>query len=258
MGSRRNCIAAIVLAAFGLSGCYPTWLTSRPKARIVVTDAVGAPLQGATVTLGTVEMHGIVGRQTRQDFLTDKSGRVQIKKKHRWAVQILLPDGDVGYSWSLCVARPGFLAVAFIAPEFEEPIHIPLAPSAVKSECHWPKEQMSPQVIEWKPGRWIEVEGGVWTPDNATMTAIAASIQGIAESSAQGIRRELRPWSEYLFQYQGRMTGSTPWVYIKALCQTPPEGNVDSCTFEMTYDAKRGRFDSFDMNSAVTDPTPSR
>jgi hypothetical protein len=253
-------IASIIVAGVGLAGCIPRLLTAQPKAQIVVTDTGGTPVEAATVTLGTVEMHGIVGRLTRQEFLTDQHGKVAIKRKLKWAVQVLLPDGDVGFWSTLCVARPGFKAVAIIKPEFESPIHVSLAASTVKSECHWSRWQMLPQVAEWNSGQWNEVEGGPWTPDNGTMIAITGAIQGVAESSAQGYRQELRPWSEYQFQYQGRMTGTTPYVYIKALCEPPstadPRKTFDdrtdgsSCFFEMTYDATRGRFDSFEMSTS--------
>lgn len=53
---------ATTVAVFVLSGCYPSYLTSRPKAEIIVTDESGAPLAGATVTLGTTEWHGIGGK----------------------------------------------------------------------------------------------------------------------------------------------------------------------------------------------------
>ncbi len=265
---KASCIAASVVAGLGLAGCVPTLLTAQPKAEIVVTDTSGAPMRAATVTLGTVEMHGIVGRLTRHEFLTDHHGKVAIKRKLKWAVQVLLPDGGVGYWSTLCVARPGFRAVAIVKPEFGEPIRVSLVPSSIKSECHWSEHQMLPQVAEWKAGQWNEVEGGPWTPDNGTMIAIAGAIQGVAESTAQGYRRELRPWSEYQFQYQGRLTGTTPYVYIKALCEPPstvdPRKAFDnrtggsSCFFQMTYDAKRGRFDSFEMNTAVTDSSTSR
>jgi hypothetical protein len=265
---KASCVAASVVAGVGLTGCVPTLLTAQPKAQIVVTDASGAPVRAATVTLGTVEMHGIVGRLTRQEFLTDQDGRVAIERKRKWAVQVLLPDGGVGFSSTLCVARPGFQAVAITKPEFGDPIRVSLVTSSVKSECHWSEHQMLPRVAEWKAGQWNEVEGGPWTPDNGTMIAITSAIQAVAESTAQGYRRELRPWSEYQFQYQGRLTGTTPYVHIKALCEPPstvdPRIAFDSrmdgsaCFFEMTYDAKRGRFDSFEMSAALTEPSPSR
>jgi hypothetical protein len=40
----------------------------------MVTDESGAPLEGATVTLGTMEWHGIVGLNTLEKFQTDREG----------------------------------------------------------------------------------------------------------------------------------------------------------------------------------------
>jgi hypothetical protein len=259
---------AMAIAAFGLAGCIPTLLTAQPKAQIVVTENSGAPLQGATVTLGTVEVHGRVGNLTRQEFLTDKYGKVAIKRKRDLTVLALFPDGGRGYWWSLCVAKPGFQAVAIATPKFEQPVQVALTASPIKSECSWSRDRMWPQVVEWTARQWIEVEGGLWTPNDATMVSISDAMQAVAESSAQGYRRELHPWSEYLFQYQGRMTGTTPYVYIKALCRTPADVDLrktfyestddGSCFFGMTYDARRARFDSFEMNAAVTESSPSR
>jgi hypothetical protein len=109
---RANLLPVIAtVAALTTSGCYPAWLTSRPKAKIFVTDESGAPLPGTTVTLGTMEWRGIVGRNTLSTFLTDKDGKVRFGRKHDWVAQVLLPDGDTHYSWSLCFSRPGFEAV---------------------------------------------------------------------------------------------------------------------------------------------------
>ena len=58
-----SCIASIIVAGVGLAGCIPRLLTAQPKAQILVTDTAGTPMEAATVTLGTVEMHGIVGRR---------------------------------------------------------------------------------------------------------------------------------------------------------------------------------------------------
>jgi hypothetical protein len=91
-------LIATIVAVIALSGCYPSLLVSRPRAEIIVTDESGMPLEGATVTLGTMERHGIVGQNTFQKFLTDREGRVEFGKQHDWAIQIMLPDGDISYA----------------------------------------------------------------------------------------------------------------------------------------------------------------
>ena len=86
------------------SGCYPSFLTSRPEAEIIVTDESGAPLGGATVTLATREWHGIGGQNTFEKFSTDHEGRVEFGKQHVWAMQVMLPDGGTSYTWFCCWA----------------------------------------------------------------------------------------------------------------------------------------------------------
>ena len=91
------------------------------------------------------------------------------------------------------------------------------------------------------------------------MSILTDELHTHAEIHAQYLERELRPWSEYLCQYQGRMTGSTRCVYIKALCRTPADINLQkafyeaanggSCFFGATYDVTRGRFDSFQIKA---------
>src|SRR5678810_719860 len=64
------------ISIVSLSGCYPSFLTSRPEAEILVTDESGAPLEGAKVMLGTMERHDVGGRMTQADFLADSRGKV--------------------------------------------------------------------------------------------------------------------------------------------------------------------------------------
>ena len=221
------------------------------------------PLQGADVVLGTYS--GFPSHVELKTFVTGQDGRVVLKRIRKWELQIFLPDAVTGFGWSLCVSRPGYQAVAIPRPEFGNPVHVAMPASVVTSECRWSRGS-AVEVIDWKAGKWIEVEGGTWKADGASK-AVGDDIQAEAETHAHSLGRELRPWSEYLFQYQGRTTGSTPYLYIKALCQTPADFNLqktfyegtdgDACSFEVTYDMTRGRFDSFQMKAAVTD-SPSR
>lgn len=237
---------AALLASLGLSGCYPSFLTSQPETRIVVTDETGTPLEGATVTLGTREWHGIVGRNTRQDFVTDREGTVEIDDEHVWAMQILLPDGDRRYSWSLCVSKPGFEAIPKISLDFSEPIRFSMYPSSVNSVCEWPDGDHTPRVKE-REARWTAVEGGRWQSNRGITWMLDEEIRAVMEASAreQGIR--LHSWSEYRFQYQtgGDDAGRDSYILIHALCRAP--ANVDltkvfysepddgSCFFDTKY-----------------------
>jgi hypothetical protein len=133
-------LVALAAAGTGLSACYPSFPRSRPDARIHVTDESGAPLPGATVTLGTMEWHGPAGRNTTEDFVTDREGKVAFDGEREWAMQILLPDGDVRYSWSLCLSKPRFEAIPMSSIDFDQPIEVAMYPSAVTSRCEWPED----------------------------------------------------------------------------------------------------------------------
>jgi len=236
---------ATIAAAFILGGCYPTLLTSRPRARIIVTDESGAPLVGATVTLGTMEWHGIVGRNTLEKYLTDREGKVEFGKQHDWAVQIMLPDGDVGYSWSLCFSKPGFEAIPMVFMNFDELIEVAMYPSAVPSECQWRQHEATPRVNE-REARWIEVEGGEWQTHRGFAMTMDEKIRGAMEASARQQGIKLRSWSEYRFQYQARGTGiRDKRLFVHAICRAPADFDLNksfywepddrACFFDTTY-----------------------
>ena len=236
---------ATTVAVVILSGCYPSLLTSRPKAEIIVTDESGAPLVGATVALGTKEWHGIVGQTTLDKFLTDREGRVRFARQHDWAVQILLPDGDVYYTWSLCFSKPGFEAIPMTLMKFDEPFKVAMYPSAVPSKCQWEKFDGIPCVQE-RDARWIEVGGGEWQTHCGHMMSIDEKIRGAMEASARQQGIKLRSWSEYRFQYQVRGTGIRDTrLFVHAICRAPAEFDLSksfysepddrACFFETTY-----------------------
>ena len=235
----------MIVAAFILCGCYPSLLTSRPKAKICVTDESGAPLEGATVTLGTMEWHGIVGQNTLEKFLTDREGRVKFGRRHDWAVQVLLPDGDRRYSWSLCFSKPGFEAIPMVFMKFGGPIKVAMYPSAVPSECQWQQYESTPRVQE-REARWIEVEGGEWQTHRGFAMIMDEKIRGAMEASARQQGVKLRSWSEYRFQYQARGNGIRDTrVFVHAICRAPAEFDLGksfysepddrACFFDTTY-----------------------
>jgi hypothetical protein len=263
-----------IAAAFVLSGCYPSLLTSRPKAEITVTDESGAPLAGATVTLGTMEWHGIVGRNTLEEFLTDREGRARFSKQRDWAVQVLLPDGDIGYSWSLCISKPGFEAIPMVAMKFDQPIKVAMYPSAVPSECQWHQHRPAPRVTE-REARWIEVQGGEWQTHFGLAMTMDEKIRAAMQASAdqQGIK--LRSWSEYRFQYQARGTvAGDRRLLVHAICRAPAEFDLGksfysepddrACFFDTTYinqvyaDQPKSAFSPLRIAAGGVDSTCSR
>jgi hypothetical protein len=86
--ARLLAVVGVVLIAVGLSACFPSFITSRPRAAITVTDERGVPLEGATVTLGTTEWHGPGGVKSTQIFTTDSAGSVRFGAERVWKLQI--------------------------------------------------------------------------------------------------------------------------------------------------------------------------
>jgi len=109
------------------------------------------------------------------------------------------------------------------------------------------------------PGAWIQVKGGAWTPDEVSMHQVSGSLQAYAEAAAKSQGRELRPWSEYSFQYQGRVLDNQKYIYVLALCATVGEPDLSadfyevlgggSCFFGLTFNPERQRFEDFRINA---------
>lgn len=238
-------VVAAALVAISLSACLPSFITARPKAKINVTDELGVPLEGATVTLGTTEWHGIVGKTTTQDFATDRAGSVELDADRVWKMQVMLPDGDVRYSWALCVSKPEFESVPMLRLDFEKPINIALYRSAVSSACKWPQDELGPRVLA-REARWIEVDGGQWQTQRTFAALMDETIRPAMEASARVQGVELRSWSEYRFQYQARGDGlRDKRVFIHAICRAPADFDLTksfysepddtACFFDTTY-----------------------
>lgn len=245
MRARLPSLVAMTLAASSMCGCYPALLTSRPKGAIVVTDEAGAPLQGVTVTLATTEWHGIVGPTTLDRFTTDEKGVVGFGTKHEWATQVMLPDGDISYSWSLCFSKAGFEAIPMTSPDFDQPIEVGMYSSTVSSECEWTRLPSRPRVKE-REARWIEVEGGNSQSGVGVPLLLDEIIRGAMEASAREQGIKLRSWSEYRFQYQARGEGTRDHrLLVHAFCRAPAdfdlakafysEADDNACFFETTY-----------------------
>jgi hypothetical protein len=242
---RAKLLVTTAISIVSLSGCYPSFLTSRPEAEILVTDESGVPLEGAKVTLGTTERHGPGGRTTQEDFFTNHDGKVEFDEKYEWHTQILLPDGDVSYGWTLCFSKPGFEAAPMTRIDFHEPIRVALYPSAVTSECEWREYDYAPRVKE-RQARWIEVAGGEWQTHPGFATMMDEVIRPAMEASAREQGIKLRSWSEYRFQYQARGNGLRDTrLFVHAICRAPAEFDLavsfysepddGACFFDTTY-----------------------
>jgi hypothetical protein len=255
---RANLLSRIAttIAAITFSGCYPASLTSRPEATIIVTDESGAPIEGATVTLGTMEWHGIVGQTKLEKFVTDREGRVEIDRRDKWVMQILLPDGDTHYSWSLCFSKPGFEAIPLIFMNFDTPIEVEMYPGAAASDCDWQQHEGRPRVKE-REARWIEVEGGEWQTHVGFAQTMDETIRGVMEASARQQGITLRSWSEYRFQYQARGNHSRDRrLFVHAICRAPAEFDLTKA-FYSEPDDRACFFDTTYTNQTYTDQPKS-
>jgi hypothetical protein len=109
------------------------------------------------------------------------------------------------------------------------------------------------------PAAWIQVSGGAWIPDEVTMSQVSTGLQTYAEAMAKRQGRDLLPWSEYSFQYQGRVSKGQKFIYVLALCATVGEPDLHStfhevldggsCFFALTFDPKSQRFEHFRINA---------
>ena len=247
---------ATTVAVATLSGCYPSILTSRPKAEIIVTDESGAPLEGATVTLGTTEWHGIGGPTTFEKFSADHEGRVKFGKQHAWAMQVMLPDGGTSYTWSLCVSKPGFEAIPMVSMKFDEVIKVAMYPSALASECEWRQYEYGPHVKE-RDARWIEVAGGEWQTHPGFAMIMDERIRSAMEESARQQGIKLRSWSEYRFQYQARGNGPRDSrLFVHAICRAPADFDLNK-SFYSEPDDRVCFFDTTYTNQTYTDQPES-
>jgi hypothetical protein len=98
--------------------------------------------------------------------------------------------------------------------------------------------------------QWVEVGGGEWHPDSRVLAKLeAALVPAVIAASKE--RGDLRKWSSYTFQYQGRnsLLGK-PYVFVNAFCGTE---SVDirttwvevldggTCYFSAKYNPNTGR-----------------
>jgi hypothetical protein len=109
------------------------------------------------------------------------------------------------------------------------------------------------------PGAWIQVAGGAWVPNEAVVSQVASSLEVYVEAAAKRQGRDVRPWSEYSFQYQGRILKGRRYVFIAGLCATFADTDLSadfyevldggSCYFRLTFDPKRQRFGNLHINA---------
>jgi hypothetical protein len=124
-----------------LAGCFPAPVPVQPKAQFLVRDANGHPIENAVVTLATHRMpFPSASERTLSHFRTDAAGKVTLKTKRTWELQVMLPDGSSWYEWIYCIEKPGHRAVFSTSPDFGKPVVAFLEYSEKRSACKWPTD----------------------------------------------------------------------------------------------------------------------
>jgi hypothetical protein len=100
--------------------------------------------------------------------------------------------------------------------------------------------------VKEREARWIEVQGGEWQTHFGLAMTMDRKIRAAMQASADQQGIELRPWSEYRFQYQARGTGARDRrLLIRAICRAPADFDLSksfysepddrACFFDTTY-----------------------
>ena len=99
--------------------------------------------------------------------------------------------------------------------------------------------------------RWIEVPGS-WPPAGQMLGEMKAQLRPYVENEAKRQSRKLRPWSQYIFQYQAQEDGGRRYVLVNAFCRKDPAWQLDkqlvrvldggTCYFHAMYDSQRHRY----------------
>jgi hypothetical protein len=110
--------------------------------------------------------------------------------------------------------------------------------------------------------KWLEVQGGEWSPSVASLTKVDAALRA-AVPSAAGSLNPLPNWQSYTFQYQGRTTPSgRRFVYVNAFCHDPvAHRNLNkewvtvldggACFFSAKYDTESERLYDLEVNGTA-------
>ena len=105
---------------------------------------------------------------------------------------------------------------------------------------------------------WVRVGGGQWTVEESTVIAMQSKIENYVVRHAKAQHRQLQTWSEYTFQYQGRLSKSARYIYINAFCEKTELEDIRSsfvevndggtCYFRLRFDPKIEHFSQLIFN----------
>ena len=108
--------------------------------------------------------------------------------------------------------------------------------------------------------QWVEVSGGAWRPDSVALAKLEAALVP-AVIAASKDRGQMRKWSSYTFQYQGRKSLlGKPYVFVNAFCGTASADvrtawvevlDGGACYFSAKYDPKSNRVYDVQVNGVA-------
>ena len=106
--------------------------------------------------------------------------------------------------------------------------------------------------------QWIEVKGGSWRPSISMLNELKTNIRPYVEKAAKAQARELKPWRDYTFQYQGIEEKRRRFIFVSAFCTNFGISNLTeklvlvedggSCFFTSKYDPERKEFSQLFIN----------
>jgi hypothetical protein len=106
-------------------------------------------------------------------------------------------------------------------------------------------------------GSWVQVPGGSWDPDPASVADAKTKLRPYATEQARLRKSKLPAWNEYTFQYHGREIDGHKLIYVNAFCIDPPDDirkqmvfvfDGGNCFFSAYYDPINKTFTSIRFN----------
>jgi hypothetical protein len=107
------------------------------------------------------------------------------------------------------------------------------------------------------PTHWVQVTGGAWEPDAVMLSELEAALKPAVTSASQG-RGRMPGWSDYTFQYQGRIRAlGGSFIYVKAFCRKEGANlgrdwvrvsDGGACYFSAKYDPQKKSIYDIEVN----------
>ena len=108
---------------------------------------------------------------------------------------------------------------------------------------------------------WFALQDGEWAPSQKIVAHIQSDLESFVTHESSVRKKQLpAKFSEYTFQYQGRMSNGHKFVQINAFCQKPDAdltkelfivADGGPCYFHVKYDPDTGRFYDLSFNGVA-------